>query len=327
MKYFSHYSVLLEECLSHLGNKGNEFPYLFADCTFGGGGHSLELLKRFSQARLIAFDQDPEAFVNGLEILKDKGYKNRSELHHENFSCFPELYSSNCFRSKDEKFDGILLDLGISSHHVDKAERGFSFRKEAPLDMRMNSADSTIETACDVVNTYSEEDLANIFFKYGEEKWARRIASKIIEERSRNEIKTTLDLDNIIFHCYPKKMRYGKSHPSTRSFQALRIYINKELQVIEEIIPKLFPLLKDQGVLAIISFHSLEDRIVKFAFKDLAKLENNCRIITKKPLVPGPIELEENSRSRSAKLRVVHKDSRNEEYGHKKKKYQKKYKV
>jgi 16S rRNA (cytosine1402-N4)-methyltransferase len=202
------------------------------------------------------------------------------------------------------------MDLGVSSHQFDKMERGFSFRADAPLDMRMNHGDNSKPTAADLLNTLSEKEIADLLFTYGEERLSRRIAAKICELRLTKKIETTSELEDICFHAYPAKDRHQKTHPATRSFQALRIAVNDELRVLENTIPKLLPYLSEGGVLAIISFHSLEDRIVKHTFKEiLEKQDFPVTILTKKPLTATEEELSINSRSRSAKLRILQRES------------------
>jgi len=244
-------------------------------------------------------DQDPDALKNGRKLIEEKKLGERIDLISSNFSQFPSLMGD---KYPEIRFGGILMDLGVSSHQFDIPERGFSFKYDAPLDMRMNYEDDTQETAADICNTRSGEELEEIFREYGEERFSGRIAEKIVEVRP---IKTTKDLENIIFHCYPKKMRFGKIHPATRCFQALRIAVNEELGVLSEVLPQLTELLKTGGRLCVISFHSLEDRIVKRAFKELAKENESLKIVTKKPITPGESEIAANSRSRSAKLRVI----------------------
>jgi len=223
-----------------------------------------------------------------------------------NFSEFPEWCEKNQMHNK---FAGILMDLGVSSHQFDKMERGFSFRADAPLDMRMNYTDQSIPSAADLLNSLNETEIADIIYRYGEERLSRRIAAKILEKRKEKKIETTSELEDICFHAYPARERHGRIHPATRTFQALRIAVNQELTVLENTLPKLLPFLAPGGVLAVISFHSLEDRIVKHTFKDL--MENQgipATILTKKPITASDKELSENSRSRSAKLRLIQRD-------------------
>jgi 16S rRNA (cytosine1402-N4)-methyltransferase len=296
--YFSHYSVLKKECLDFL-TEGAPKDSRFVDLTFGAGGHSFGLLEM--GFRVVATDQDPEAIANGQKKILDSPFGPKIELIKSNFSTFPEIASD---QFPGEEFQGILLDLGVSSHQFDKGERGFSFRVEAPLDMRMDSQNPNIKTAADLLNELSEEELADIFFYFGEERLARKIARRIVDEREEKPIKSTLDLENIIFHCYPKTQRFKGINPSTRTFQALRIAVNEELKVLD-VLPKLLKFLRPSGKLLVISFHSLEDRIVKRAFKELEKGEIPCKILTKKPITPSEKEILENLRSRSAKLRVI----------------------
>lgn len=280
----------------------------FADLTFGGGGHSFEFLYRNPLFNMRSTDQDPDALKNGYARIADEKMQERIKLIETNFVNFPNIIREHSPEIFDEVggFQGILLDLGVSSHHFDEGQRGFSFRFDAPLDMRMNHESDDFMTAAEIVNTYKEEDLKRIFEEYGEEKNARKIASKIVTERKIKEIETTKELENIIFHCYPKEHRYGKTNPSTKVFQALRLEVNKELEVLAETINQLIPLLKVGGRIAIISFHSLEDRIVKNLFRDAAADGPLAvEVLTKKPILPSDEEILTNSRSRSAKLRIL----------------------
>lgn len=301
--YLPHVSVLLEECLKALsvGAEGIETP-LFADLTFGGGGHSSEILRRFPTARLIAFDQDPDAIKNGTQLLERNGWQGRAKLVHANFDQLATWFQAN----KPGLFNGILADLGVSSHQFDAGERGFSFRSDAPLDMRMDTSNSSIATAADLVNELPEEDLANLIFKYGEERLSRRIASRICERRKEGHYRTTGELEETCFLSYPANQRHRGAHPATRTFQALRIAVNDELGALERMLATLADLLADGGTAAIISFHSLEDRIVKHTYKEIvAKSGNRVTILTKKPIVPSAREVDSNPRARSAKLRVM----------------------
>lgn len=274
--------------------------YIF-DGTFGGGGHSLGLLNSSENVFLMATDQDPEAFKNGTEKLKE--FSTRSKLYHANFNEFPNLFKNDY---PELQLSGALLDLGVSSHHFDSPERGFSLRFDGPLDMRMASHRDDLITARDVVNETPEEELANIIFELGEERLSRRIAKAICEERLKKPVETTKELENIVFHCYPKRERFGKTHPATRTFQALRLYVNSELDVLKDIIDDIVELLRPGARFCIISFHSLEDRIVKQKFRAM-KQEKIVKVLTKKPVLPSEDELQENKRSRSAKLRVCEK--------------------
>ena len=307
-EYLSHYSVMLKECLDamELGSKESG-SLIFADLTFGAGGHTFALSDRMSGSTVYSTDQDPDALKNGEENIQRRGKVGSINLLAMNFQEFPAWCEANKMQGK---FGGILMDLGVSSHQFDKMERGFSFRADAPLDMRMNYGDQNTPTAADLLNSLSEKEIADILFTYGEERLSRRIAAKICELRETKKIETTGELEEICFHAYPVKDRHGKTHPATRSFQALRIAVNDELRVLENTIPNLLPYLSEGGVLAIISFHSLEDRIVKHTFKEL--LENQdfpVTILTKKPLTATDEELSENSRSRSAKLRLLKRET------------------
>lgn len=324
MSYTKHYSVLKKECIDNLTENASpgEISY-FADLTFGGGGHSFELLYTNPNFQVRSTDQDPDALKNGEARIQAEKMQDRIKLFNTNFIHFPQVAREKCPEVFEAGgFQGILLDLGVSSHHFDEAGRGFSFRFEGPLDMRMNYESDEFLTAAEIVNTYREEKLFKIFTEYGEEKYARKIAAKIVEERKTKPIETTKELENIIFHCYPKEQRYGKTNPSTRVFQALRLEVNRELEVLTETITQLIPLLKMGGRLAIISFHSLEDRIVKNLFKESSEsTELPVHILTKKPIVPGEEEILNNSRSRSAKLRVLERV----EFKKDKNKYKKEY--
>lgn len=308
MSYGSHYTVLKKECIDTLTEKApTDVKSYYADLTFGGGGHSFEFLYRNPLFNVRSTDQDPDALKNGNARIESEGMLGRIKLINTNFVHFAEMireHSPEVFEAGG--FQGILLDLGVSSHHFDEATRGFSFRFDGPLDMRMNHQSDEFMTAAEIVNTYDEKDLKRIFEEYGEEKNARKIAMKIVEERKIKPIETTKELENIVFHCYPKEHRYGKTNPSTRVFQALRLEVNRELEVLSNTITQLIPLLKMHGRIAIISFHSLEDRIVKNVFRDAsAKTDLPVEVLTKKPILPTEEEISHNSRSRSAKLRIL----------------------
>lgn len=308
MSYSSHYTVLKKECIDTLTEKApTDVKSYYADLTFGGGGHSFEFLYRNPLFNVRSTDQDPDALKNGAARIESEGMLGRIKLINTNFVHFAEMireHSPEVFEAGG--FQGILLDLGVSSHHFDEATRGFSFRFDGPLDMRMNHESDEFLTAAEIVNTYDEKDLKRIFEEYGEEKNARKIAAKIVEERKSKRIETTKELENIVFHCYPKEHRYGKTNPSTRVFQALRLEVNRELEVLSNTITQLIPLLKMNGRIAIISFHSLEDRIVKNVFRDAsAKTDLPVDVLTKKPILPTEEEISHNSRSRSAKLRIL----------------------
>lgn len=307
-EYLKHYSVMLNECLEAL-KKGSEDSNskIFADLTFGAGGHTFALSDQVSGSTVYSVDQDPDALKNGNENIINRGKVGAVHLLPMNFLEFPEWCEKN---EMQNKFAGILMDLGVSSHQFDKMERGFSFRADAPLDMRMNYGDNGIPTAADLLNSLSEKEIADMLFTYGEERLSRKIAARICELRQKKKIETTGEIEDICFHSYPPKDRHGKTHPATRTFQALRIAVNEELTVLENTLPKLLPYLAPGGILAVISFHSLEDRIVKHTFKEI--LENQefpVTILTKKPLTATDEELSQNSRSRSAKLRLLQRDS------------------
>ncbi len=304
MKYKDHYPVMNEEILGHLQEAArNSNSHLFADLTFGAGGHAIKILENVSNSFLIAFDQDFEAYRNGIGLLKKKCFDNRYVFHHKNFEDFNQQTKN---LSKD--FFGIIADLGVSSHHLDSKERGFSFKKEAYLDMRMNTTDSSLKTAAQLLQELSEDQIYKILLDYGEEKFSKKIAKLIVDHRkSNNAITTTADLEKLVFHAYPKRVRFAKTHPATRTFQALRIAVNRELEVLEKTIPDLISRLDENGILCIISFQSLEDRIIKNAFKKAALSNTNLKILTKKPQLPSKKEVFENFRSRSAKLRIIKK--------------------
>lgn len=307
---FSHKSVLLNECIEALDIKPNG---IYVDGTAGGAGHSFEIAKRLESGRLIAIDQDADAVAVATERLSVFG--DRATVVRSNFS---EL-SSVCAMLGIEKIDGLLLDLGVSSYQLDTAERGFSYMADAPLDMRMDKRAEL--DAFRVVNEYSEAELKRIFYEYGEERFSGRIAARIVEARKTTPIYTTGDLVHIIQNAIPAGMREGGSHPAKRTFQAIRIEVNKELNVIAPAIESAVNLLDEGGRIAIITFHSLEDRIVKQTFAAAAKgctcpkdfpicvcgKKPRLRLVHSKPILPGKDELSENPRSHSAKLRVAEK--------------------
>ncbi|HHY79836.1 MAG TPA: 16S rRNA (cytosine(1402)-N(4))-methyltransferase RsmH [Thermoanaerobacter sp.] len=305
---YSHKSVLLKETIEYLNIKPEG---IYVDGTLGGGGHSEEILKRLTTGKLIAIDRDLDAIKASKERLKN--YKN-VEYINDNFKNIKEILKSLDI----DKVDGILLDLGVSSYQLEEVERGFSYMKDAPLDMRMDK--NSPFSAYDVVNKYSQQELERVIREYGEEKWASRIAKFIAKEREKGEIKTTFQLVEIIKNAIPASARREGPHPAKRTFQAIRIEVNQELKGLDKTIEDMVEVLRGKGRIAIITFHSLEDRIVKNTFK---KLENPCtcphnmpctcgkepliKIITKKPVLPSKEEIETNSRSRSAKLRVAEK--------------------
>ena len=309
MNYTEHYSVLNKESIDYLFQDFEEDEkLLFSDFTFGAGGHTFALLNKNSNSRVISFDQDPEALENGRNRIQNEKMSERCFLVDSNFENFETVVNEN-FKELVEEccgFNGVIMDLGVSSHHFDSGERGFSFRVDAPLDMRMDVDNDNIKTARDIINDYSEYELGKIIRDYGEEKFYKRIVRNIVAKRSVAPIETTVELAELIRESYPAKLRYGKIHPATKTFQALRIEVNRELEVLEKVLDQIVPFLKMHGKIVVISFHSLEDRIVKQVFNKLAAREDVLfEVLTKKPVIPSKEEIDENSRSRSAKLRVI----------------------
>ena len=305
---FKHYSVLLPETIEQLHIKEDG---IYVDGTLGGGGHSYEIAKRLTTGRLIGIDQDYDALEAAGERLRP--FADRVTLVHSNYEAMVERVHELGI----DKVDGILLDLGVSSFQLDTPERGFSYMVEdAPLDMRMDQDNPM--TAADIVNDYSEEDLYRIIRDYGEDRFAKNIAKNIVKERQKERITRAGQLNQIIERSIPKKLQVTGGHPAKRTYQAIRIELNRELDVLEQNLDAFIDLLAEDGRICIITFHSLEDRIVKNTFK---KNQDPCtcpkdfpvcvcgkkskgRVITRKPIVPSEKELEENTRSRSAKLRV-----------------------
>ena len=281
---FSHIPVLSQEVITGLNiqHGGN-----YLDLTVGGGGHSRLILETAEDVKVTCVDQDEDALKAAKENLAEFG--DRVKFIHSNFANYQFIENS---------YDGILADLGVSSYHLDHPERGFSFRNTANLDMRMNQQQSL--TAGDIINEWDEKELADIFFKYGEERLSRRIARRIIEKRP---FDTTTELANAIAYSVPPKYRHGRIHPATRVFQALRIAVNDELKVLETLIEKAPNALIPGGRIAIISFHSLEDRPVKHGLRN----SDSLRVLTKKPIIATEEEIKQNPRSRSAKLRIAEK--------------------
>lgn len=308
---FSHRSVLLDECIEALNIKPDG---IYVDGTAGGGGHSLEIVKRLDKGgRLIAIDRDAAAIEAAGQRLRD--FSDRVTFVRNNFSSVKE----SCEMLGIDRIDGILLDLGVSSYQLDTPERGFTHNTDAPLDMRMDRRSEL--DAYTVVNTYSYEALKKVIYNYGEERFAPKIASTIVARREKEEIKTTGQLVDIIKSAIPSAAREGGHHPAKRTFQAIRIEVNGELDAIEPTIRAATEILAPEGRIAIITFHSLEDRIVKQTYADLAS-GCNCpkslpicvcgrkpkvNVLTKKPILPSDGEIEGNPRSRSAKLRVAEK--------------------
>lgn len=305
---FKHVSVLLQETIDGLAVKPDG---IYVDGTTGGGGHSYEICKRLGEnGRLICIDQDAEALAAAEKRL-------------EPFAGIVTMVKSNYAQMKEvlkqlgiDKIDGIVLDLGVSSYQLDNAERGFSYREDAPLDMRMDREQTL--TARDIVNEYPESELYRIIKEYGEERFAKNIARNICKRRQDKPLETTFELVDIIRNSMPAKARNGKSHPAKRTFQAIRIECNQELEVLRQALDEMVDLLKDGGRISIITFHSLEDRMVKTSFR---RQENPCtcppdfpvcvcgnkpkgKVITRKPILPSEEECEQNTRSKSAKLRV-----------------------
>lgn len=305
---FRHYSVLLRETIDQLCVRPDG---LYVDGTLGGGGHACEICKRLSdQGKLYGFDQDAAAIQAAGERLEE--YGSRAVIIRSNYCRMKEELKCR----NTEKVDGIILDLGVSSYQLDEAGRGFTYREDAPLDMRMDQRQE--KTARDIVNYYGEQELYHILRDYGEDKFAKNIAKHIVQARKKKEIETTGELVEIIKAAIPMKIRMQKGHPAKQTFQAIRIELNQELEVLRSSLDDMIDLLKPGGRLCIITFHSLEDRIVKNSFR---KNKNPCtcpshfpvcvcgaiskgRVVTRKPIIPTDKELEENSRSKSAKLRV-----------------------
>ena len=305
---FKHYSVMLNETIEQLNIRPDG---IYVDGTLGGAGHSSEIAKRLTTGRLIGIDQDADAIAAASERLKD--YKDKVTIVRSNYAQMKEVLHNLGI----EKVDGILLDLGVSSFQLDTPERGFTYRSEdAPLDMRMDDRQKL--TARDIVNEYSEMELFRIIRDYGEDRFAKNIAKHIVSAREQKPIETTGELNAIIKGAIPMEVQVTGGHPSKRTYQAIRIELNHELDVLRDNLDDMIELLNDGGRCCIITFHSLEDRIVKSAFK---KNENPCtcpsnfpvcvcgnksrgHVVTRKPILPSEKELEENSRSKSAKLRV-----------------------
>lgn len=307
---FKHYSVMLSETVDGLCVKPSG---VYVDGTLGGGGHSFEILSRGEDVRLIGIDQDTDAINAAKKRLSQ--FEGRVTYINDNFRNIADILDSLGI----DEIDGMVLDLGVSSYQLDNKDRGFSYMQDAPLDMRMNRDNP--KTAYDVLNTYSEDELSNIFFRYGEEKWSKRIAKFIVERRSEKPISTTFELTDIIKAAIPKTARYDIAHPEKRVFQAVRIEVNGELEILKKAVFDITKRLKKGGRLSVITFHSLEDRIIKQAYQELATgctcpkefpvcvcgKQPEVKVITRKPILPTDRELEDNSRSKSAKLRICEK--------------------
>ena len=306
---FKHYSVLLGECIDSLEIKPDG---IYIDGTLGMGGHSLEIAKRLGpNGHLYSIDRDMRAIERAGKRLAD--YMDRVTLVHGNFRDLGSIMDAQGI----EKADGMLFDLGVSSPQLDETERGFSYMADAPLDMRMDESEAI--TAKTIVNTWPEDRLKRILYDFGEEKFAPRIAAAIVRQRQKKEIETTLELVDIIKGAMPSHALREKQHPAKRSFQAIRIAVNDELEAVSDMLSTAMERLNPEGVLAVISFHSLEDRLVKNAIASHEKgctcprdfpvctcgFQQTMKSVSRKPILPSDKELEENPRSRSAKLRVA----------------------
>lgn len=304
---FAHKSIMLEETIESLSIKPDG---IYVDGTLGGAGHSLEIVKRLKGGRLIGIDQDGDAIAAAGKRLAS--YEDRTTIVRSNYAQMKKVLQDLSI----SHVDGILLDLGVSSYQLDNAERGFTYREDVPLDMRMDLRQE--KTARDIVNTYSEKELFHIIRDYGEDKFAKNIAKHIVQARQKEPVETTGQLIAIIKGAIPMKVRATGGHPAKKTFQAIRIELNHELDVLKNHLEEMVDLLNDGGRLCVITFHSLEDRIVKNIFRTC---ENPCicppgfpvctcgrvsrgKVVTRKPIIPGEKELEENSRAKSAKLRV-----------------------
>ena len=305
---FKHVSVLLNETIDGLNINPDG---IYVDGTLGGGGHAYEVCKRLSdKGRLVGIDQDGEALEAAREHLKE--FEDKITLVRSNYCEIDTILKDLDI----DKVDGIVLDLGVSSYQLDNIESGFSYKSDAPLDMRMDQRQE--KTAADVLNTYSENELFRIIRDYGEDKFAKNIAKHIVMERQKKPFETTAQLSEVIKHSIPMKFQNKGGHPAKKTFQAIRIEVNKELTVLRDSIDKMIELLNENGRICIITFHSLEDRIVKTKFREN---ENPCtcppdfpvcvcgkvskgKVITRKPIVPGDKEITENKRAKSSKLRI-----------------------
>lgn len=307
---FQHTPVLLNEIIKNLNIKEDG---IYVDGTLGGAGHSKEIAKKLKTGKLIGIDQDVNALKKSEEVLSP--YKDNVILVHNNYENIDVVLKV----LNIPKVDGILLDIGVSSHQLDEESRGFSYHNDAPLDMRMDKSNTI--SAWDIVNNYSQKELEQIIFDYGEDRWAKRIAEFIVMEREEKSIDTTLELVSAIKKAIPKAVRMEGNHPAKKTFQAIRIEVNRELEVLKNSIEKMVDLLNPGGRLLIITFHSLEDRIVKEHFRELYKdcicppeipqcvceKRREIKIITRKPIIPSDKEISDNPRSRSSKLRIAEK--------------------
>ena len=292
---FLHYPVMHKEVLENL-TIDKDADSLLIDCTTGEGGHTKLFLDTYPRLKVIGLDRDKEIQKKAIERFRDYG---------DRFTPVNTWFNDYLEEADSEIADAILFDLGISIFHYEESERGFSFRKDERLDMRLD--ENQCLSAETVVNEYSEEALADCIYKFGEERYSRRIARTIVEKRKEAPIESSSELASIIASCVPREYRYGRIHPATRTFQALRIEVSKELDRISPALENALRVVKKGGRVAVITFHSLEDRIVKWYFKDRYEKYGDIKILTKKPIVPTDEECEENAPSRSAKLRVVEK--------------------
>ncbi len=310
MMNFEHISVLLNECIENLNIKEDG---IYVDGTMGGAGHSSHIVEKLTTGKLICIDQDENAHKKGKEVLKE--HLDKVIFVRDNFSNVSEILDNLNIK----KIDGMLLDLGVSSHQFDEGDRGFSYNFDAKLDMRMDNRQG--KSAYNIVNEYSEKDLHKIIKEYGEERWAKRIAEFIVKERCEKPIETTFELVTVIKKAVPKGARLDGPHPAKRTFQAIRIEVNRELEILEETVKNAVEHLSVGGRLCIITFHSLEDRLIKNTYRDIANpctcpkefpvcvcnLQPKIKIITRKGIVPSEEEVLANKRSRSARLRVAEK--------------------
>ena len=307
---FEHIPVLLNEVIEGLKIKENG---IYVDGTLGGAGHSKEIVKRLESGKLVGIDQDLNAISKAKTELAP--FSDKVVIVHDNFINLVSVLD----RLEIEEIDGLLLDLGVSSHQLDEGERGFSYQTDATLDMRMDRTQTT--SAWDVVNKYSDRELEKVLWDFGEERWAKRIVEFIVKERKTSSIDTTFELVSVIKKAIPKGARQTGHHPAKKTFQAIRIEVNRELDILKEAIIKANSKMKKGGRICVITFHSLEDRIVKETFKELYQdcicpeefpvcmcdKKRELKIITRKPIIPSKVETDSNPRSRSAKLRIGEK--------------------
>ncbi|HQJ15618.1 MAG TPA: 16S rRNA (cytosine(1402)-N(4))-methyltransferase RsmH [Candidatus Omnitrophota bacterium] len=293
-----HTPVMLEEVLAYLDLRPGK---VIVDATVGMGGHALEIVKRIAPTgRLIAIDRDKESLGLAQERLKD--YSGIVEFVYGNFSDIQEIVK----RLNVSAIDGIVLDLGVSMFQLMQPDRGFSFTREGPLDMRLDR--NSYISAYDLVNNLNEDEISNLLWSFGQERWHNRIARRLVEERQKHPITTTAELSDIVMHAIPPRFRkfHYRIHPATRTFQAVRIAVNRELEALEQVLARTLPLLAPGGRICVIAFHSLEDRVVKWAFRKAAAA-GTVRILTPKPLTPQEAQVRANPSSRSSKFRAAEK--------------------